>query len=232
MSFDWIVNFLSKIIVMHNLDRTMEEMEFDGFPYQDEMNWEFENDYEYEGELGSQNFSEEEELELATELLSVASDEEMDQFLGKLVKRAWSGMKRVGNSPLWQGVKRGLGKVAKVALPIAGKAAGAFFGGPVGGALGGKLGTLASRLFEMELEGLSPEDQELELARRFVRFAASTAVTAAGAPSNAPVAKVVNNAIKKSAKQHIPGLIKQNAPGGAQSGRWMRRGDRIILFGV
>ena len=37
----------------------------------------------------------------------------------------------------------------------------------------GKLASGATKLFGLELEGMSPEDQEFEVARRFVRLAAS-----------------------------------------------------------
>ena len=231
---------------MHDLDRTMQEMEFaDELEYSEHDEFEFEDEYEYEEEYEYEDefeyeeeyevsytpFSEEEEMELATELLAISSEEELDQFLGKLVKKAWRGVKKFGKSKLWRGIKKGLRGVAKVALPVAGKVAGSFFGGPIGGKIGGKLGSWASRLFEMELEGLSPEDQEFEVAKRFVRLAGSTAVHAVKAPKSAPVGKVVKTSIKKAAKKHAPGLLK-STPGKKQSGRWRRRGNRIFLFGV
>lgn len=241
---------------MHDLDRTMQEMEFedefesydndefefddefefeDEFEFDDEDEFEFDDEFEfeYDDEISISPFSEEEEMELATELLSITSEEELDQFLGGLVKKAWRGVKKFGKSKLWKGIKKGLRGVAKVALPVVGKAAGTFFGGPLGGAVGGKLGSWASRLFEMELEGLSPEDQEFEIAKRFVRLAGATAMHAAKAPSSAPVGKVVKVSIKKAAKKHAPGLLKQPSRlGQKNSGRWRRRGNRIFLFGI
>jgi len=231
---------------MHDLDRTLQEMEFEEeleysdngeYEYEDEFETEYDDEYEdefeYDNEIAISPFSEEEEMELATELLAITSEEELDQFLGRLVKRAWRGVKKFGKSKIWRGIKKGLRGVAKVALPIAGKVAGSFFGGPVGGKIGGKLGSWASRLFEMELEGLSPEDQEFEIARRFVRLAGSSAVHAVRAPSSAPVKAVVKSSIKKAAKKHAPGLLKKpRTIGRKTSGTWRRRGDRIFLFGV
>jgi hypothetical protein len=60
--------------------------------------------------------------------------------------------------------------LAKAALSIEGRALGTFVGGPVGG----KLASAAGRMFGLELEGLSAEDREFEVARRFVRFASAT----------------------------------------------------------
>jgi len=77
---------------------------------------------------------------------------------------------------------------AKKALPIAGGVAGTFFGGPLGASIGGKLGSMASNLFEMELEGLSQEDREFEAAKQFVRFASEAVKNASSAPGGNPVA--------------------------------------------
>ena len=38
-------------------------------------------------------FTEAEEMELAAELLEITSEEELDQFLGKLLKGAWRGIR-------------------------------------------------------------------------------------------------------------------------------------------
>ena len=66
--------------------------------------------YEAEGEFAGEfgQLSEEEEVELALELLSVSSEAELDQFLGKLMKGAWKGIKKVG------------AVVGKVAKPLGG----------------------------------------------------------------------------------------------------------------
>ncbi|HEX8604771.1 MAG TPA: hypothetical protein VF774_19160, partial [Pseudoduganella sp.] len=73
-------------------------------------------------------FSEMDETALAMELLSVASEEELEQFLGGLFKKAWSGIKKVGSvvakvaKPLG-GVLKG---IAKTALPFVGSALGSM----------------------------------------------------------------------------------------------------------
>ena len=88
---------------------------------------------------------------------------------------------------------------------------------------------MGGRRLGLELEGLSPEDQEFEVARRVVRLAGDAAVKAAAAPPSAPAGKVVNKAIAAAAKKHAPGLA---GPGGRRSGRWIRRGRRIIVLGA
>jgi uncharacterized protein (DUF697 family) len=226
--------------------------------------------------------SETQEMELAAELLEITNEEELEEFLGNLVKGV---AKKVGGfikSPVGQQLTGALKGIAKKALPIAGSALGSFIAPGVGTAIGGKLGSLASNLFEMETEGMSQEQMEFEVSRRVVRMAASSARTAAQAPRNAPSRRVVQTALTKAARQHAPGLLRGTrgtgvpgrqrrrrrgaaaypvgssavaVPGGdgngggvwdepdpdtmqapyggrAHSGRWIRRGRKIVLYGI
>ncbi len=125
----------------------------------------FEDEAEVYGETGSP-FTEAEEMELVLELLEVTNEAEMDYFLGKVFKKIGSGLKKI-SKPLG-GILKG---AAKQALPMLGKAAGAYFGGPAGAAIGGQLASKAGSLLGLELEGLSHEDQEYEVARQAVRVA-------------------------------------------------------------
>jgi hypothetical protein len=238
---------------MHDLDRTLRTLESeDAFETGDtELDPEiFESEvyggYQQEGPL-----SEEEEMALAYELLGLAGEEELDQFLGKVFKKIGKGFKTVF---------RPLGKIlkplAKTLLPIAGKAVGGFFGGPLGGAVGGKLGSLATKLFEVDFESMDPEVQDLEVARHFVRLASTAAQQAAAAPPSAHPVAAARNAVATAARTHAPGLLKGGAGlasiaatapaarpctcGGQKAtqgftqnnGRWIRRGRKIVLMGV
>ncbi len=205
------------------------ENEFES-DYDDEFEFEFEYGDDYEFEFDGP-FGESEEMELAAELLAVGSDQELDEFIGKLVRRAGRGVKRFARSKAGRAVGSFAKRMAKRALPVVGKAAGGFFGGPAGAAIGGKLGGLASRMFEMELEGLSPEDQEFEVAKRIVRFTGEAAKNAAKIPPSKMTKTNAKKAITKAAKKHAPGLLKGRS-GGKRMGKWMRRGNRIILFGA
>ena len=66
--------------------------------------------------------SEEQEIDLALELLSVSSEAELDQFLGKLFKGAWKGIKNRSSrrSPSRSAASS---RVAKTALPTGGRCA-------------------------------------------------------------------------------------------------------------
>ena len=149
-------------------------------------------------------FSEMDETALAMELLSVASEEELEQFLGGLFKKAWSGIKKVGSvvakvaKPLG-GVLKG---IAKTALPFVGSALGSMIPIPgVGTMIGRAAGSALASALEMEAEGMDPEQAEFEMARRFVRIAGSAAQGAAegdGSPA------AMREALLAAMRQHVP----------------------------
>ncbi len=201
--------------------------------------------FEFEEEAESP-FSEAEEMELAMELLEISSEAELDYFLGNLFKKAWKGIKKVAK-PLG-GVLKG---IAKKALPIVGGALGSFIPIPgVGTMVGRALGTAASNLFEMELEGLSEEEQELEVARRFVRFAGAAAKKAGAFPPTVSPYAAARRGVAAAARRFAPGLYRRGphtrpfrayptprtyipGPGVAaptNGGRWIRRGPRIVIL--
>lgn len=178
--------------------------------------------YELNGEL-----NETQEMELAHELLEVTNEQELNMFLGKLVRSAGRAVRSFANSSIGKGIGSALKSVAKTALPLAGKALGSFVGGPIGGMIGGKLGSAASNLFELELEGLSPEDQEFETARAFVRFANSAARRGASIQRQRPGIQprvAVRTALGQAARQHAPGLLRTpgSAPTRDARGRFSR----------
>lgn len=235
---------------MHNIDRIMnEEMNQEyGFLNEGEMNpeYEFANEGEYEwewegeGEYSHEVMNEELEYELAAELLAINNEQELEQFLGKLVSRAAKGISSFAKSNVGRTLIGGLKSVAKKALPFAARAVGTAFGGPIGGMIGGKLGTLASNLFEIQMEGMSNEDREFEVARRVVRLTTAAGQrAAAGARNSRGVAPsvIARNALKQAAAQHAPGLLTPaggggavtQPSGGAASGTWVRRGGQIIV---
>lgn len=270
---------------MHNIDRTVGEANYEFSNEGYELNPE---SYEYSGEFGSQEIAGEDEflnelnaesyeysgeltgeysgelsqenleMELATELLGVTNEAELEQFIGGLFKKVAGAAKNFARSSTGKALGGFLKSAAKKALPIVGKAAGTFFGGPLGGAIGGKLGSAASNLFELELEGLSNEDKEFELSRGYVRFATNAVRRAVRDPrSRTSPRSAARSAVISSAKRFAPGLLRrrpQNGrrrpipvqggfepmsydtngydPGGDMqqgSGTWYKQGNQIIL---
>ena len=178
--------------------------------------------------------------ELVTTLLALAEcddpeGQEFEQFLGSLFSKVAKGVSNFAKSGLGKTLIGGLKSIAKKALPIAGGALGNFLVPGLGGAIGSKLGGMASNLFELELEGLSNEDREFEVARRFVQLATDAAKrTAAAASSGAPAKAIVNAALKQAAYNYAPGLLKAQTgmAGGSNTGTWQRKGPYIVVYGV
>lgn len=206
--------------------------------YNPEMEMFESEQFEWSGETTGEVIGEGELMELAAELLEVRDEQELDRFLGSVFK----SVKKFAGSAAGKAVGGMLKGVLKTALPIAGKVAGSFFGGPIGGTIGGKLGSMASNLFEMELEGLSQEDREFESAKQFVRFATEAVKNATSAPGGNPVA-IARSAVATAAQRYAPGLLNGAASmsqmpsvpapfsgtGHSQSGRWRRIGPNKII---
>jgi uncharacterized protein (DUF697 family) len=201
--------------------------------YNPEMEMFESEQFEWSGESEGEVVSEGELMELAAELLEVRDEQELDRFLGGIFKK----VKQFAGSAAGKAVGGMLKGVLKKALPIAGGVAGTFFGGPVGATIGSKLGSVASGLFEMELEGLSQEDREFEAAKQFTRFAVDAVNNAASAPGGNPVA-VARNAVAAAAQRYAPGLLDGASLSGRtqyagygrpRAGRWRRIGPNKII---
>ncbi len=238
---------------MHDMDRVRQEMErgidaLEGVGFETETFGEYSGERESGFEFGQGEgvFSEAQEMELASELLEITNEQELNQFIGNLIKSAGRAIGSAVRSPIGQALGGVLKKAAKVALPMAGTALGNIIAPGIGGAIGGKLASAAGGLFGLELEGLSQEDREFEVARRYVRLAGEATKNAVAAPSAANPASVAQAALTNAARTIAPGLagaIGGSAPsvmgsagtlGGApgRNGRWFRRGHRIVLVGV
>ncbi|MBO0799473.1 MAG: hypothetical protein J2P31_11690 [Blastocatellia bacterium] len=233
---------------MHNIDRTNLESVYGEFP--GEYEGEYGNEYEYEQEFESSGeysqegpFSEAEEMELAAELLSVSNEAELDQFFGDIFKKAAKAVGGLIKSPIGKALGGALKGVVKQALPMVGSAVGNIIAPGVGGAIGGQLAAGAGNLLGLELEGLSNEDQEFEVAKGVVRLAGAAATNAAQAPPATPPQQVVQTALTEAAQQHAPGLLSSSANtqtahphhgrcSHKNHGRWLRRGKAIILVGA
>jgi len=167
---------------MHDIDSTQTEyvpemnqesgFELSGESYETQGEFQGENyeSQEISGEVLEALFNEADEIALAAELLEVSNEEELQQFLGKLIKKAGRFVGNVVKSPIGKAIGGVLKNVAKVGLPVAGGALGTFLGGPVGGMVGRKLGSFVGSQLEQENFELQQE-QEFEMARQFVRTA-------------------------------------------------------------
>lgn len=163
--------------------------------------------------------SEDNEMALGAQLLEVRDRRALARWLSGLTR----GAARPG-TPLGDALATALTQAAQAVLPLRGPAS--------------HLKQRAAAIFGLELEGLSPEDMEFEVARHFVRFATDAAGrldAGAGRMANAAnevdAASRVRAAIGHAARRHAPGL----APAGLElpktqtAGRWRRVGGRIVV---
>lgn len=237
---------------MHDMDRTRQEMErgldaleTTGFEMEQEAYGEYAGagEFEFETPLGEGVFGEAQEQELAAELLEITNEQELNQFIGKLIKSAGRAVGGFVKGPVGRALGGVLKQAARTALPMAGAALGNLVLPGAGGVIGGKLASAAGKAFGLELEGLSQEDREFEVAKRFVRLAGEATRNATAAPSSANPQQVARVAFANAARVIAPGLAGAATPssgftmgpsiaGAGQSGRWFRRGRRIILVGA
>jgi hypothetical protein len=230
---------------MHDIDRVRLETEseaetLEAFPLQAQQ-FEFPQSETFFGETG-EVFGETEQMELASELLEVTNEAELDRFLGDLVRRAGQAVGKFIKSPEGQAIGSTLKGAAKQVLPAIGSAVGGYLGGQTGAKLGGDAAAAAGRALGLELEGLSNEDAEFEIARRFVNFAGDAVKNMALAPPATDPRSAAASAAAAAARAYAPGLLSsaegamrpqgQFPPTGGRSGRWVRRANKIILYGV
>ena len=220
------------------------------YEYQEAYEFQPEYEYEYEGEFNHEMH----EDELANELMNIQSEEELEYFLGNLLKGAWRGAKALYNSPVGQQLKghaiAGLKSLGKRALPGLGSAVGRRFFGARGGQIGGKLGNMAARGLGLEFEGASPVDRRFEGSKRLIRLAKTASKRiAAYARSGKPVsARVIRTIILREGQRWFPNLPStgmSGSGGGSQTagyypssssvqdrGTWYRQGNQIIIQGA
>ncbi len=229
-------------LTMHDIDRTTLE-------FNNESGFEAEFEFgQSEWEAGA-TLSEAEEMELASELLSVNNEEELEQFLGGLIRKVASGASSFIKSPAGKMLGGLLKGVAKKALPLAGGALGGVIGGPLGAKIGSGLASAAGSALGLEAEyEMSGEDREFEGARTFIKLAADTVNRVAQAPAGDP-RQTAMQAATAAARRYAPGLLTQqgggqrgralSGPGGVAgassrggSGRWVRQGRKIVLYGA
>jgi hypothetical protein len=195
-----------------------------------------------------------EQTELALELLEVSTEQELDRFVGNLIGRAAGAVRDFARSPTGQALKGIVKSAAGQALPVVGRAVGSWIA-PGYGDMGARVGRAAGDLLGLELEGLSQEDRELETAEALVRWASEATRRAASMSSQAPPGRVAKAAAVAAAQRIAPGLApvvgQMRVPGAsgagvspgvppsqgarpspaAQSGRWVRRGNAVVLLG-
>jgi hypothetical protein len=232
---------------MHDIDRTQLEAA-EGYrpPHSDEFglgSGEFGEAGRFDESAGlapeQSSLGEQQEMEFAAELLEVSSEAELEQFLGNVMGSVQSALGRFVSSDTGQALggllKSSLKDLTKQALPVVGQAIGQWVSPQYGGEPGARIASAAGSLLGLELEGLSGEDREFEVSRQLVRFTSSAVQHAALAPRGAPGRPTARAAVQQAARSYAPGLLPRLQGRSTRlwprSGRWVRRGRAIVLFG-
>ena len=237
---------------MHDIDRTQMEYspelssfegEYDEFA---EQEWSGEDEGEGEGygeTYGETVLNEADETELASELLEVTNEAELDQFLGKLLRRA-ARVRRLGRALADRASGRRCAQGRGEEGPAAGRrrarrrrsvarsaprSAAAWPRPPAAPS--------ASKAKRWNRKTASSKARST-----FVRLGADTVKQAAATPPGADPRAAAQNAAIAAASKHAPGLLggaagatrpgAMFAPGRGRGGRWLRRGTKIVLYGV
>src|SRR5262245_53266174 len=158
-------------------------------------------------------FDETAEIELATHLLEITNDRELDQFIGRLIGRATQSIGQFARTDTGRAIGGILKGAAKKALPFLGRAIGGYVAGPAGARTGGGVAAAAGRIFGLGRGGLGAEDQEFEAARRFVRFGGSAVRHAARASRRMRPRAAARAGARRAARRFAPGLLRPVAPG-------------------
>jgi hypothetical protein len=221
---------------MHDIDRTQLEANTEYGEFESEQ-------FEFSGEL-QEVFGEGEQMELAAELLEVRDEQELNHFLGDMIRKAAGAVGQAVNSPLGQSLggilKSAARNAALQAVPVISDAIGSRVGGRLGPSIAKGLTAFGTSALSGEYQELNQEDREFEGARQFVQLAADTVKHAVAAPAGADPRAVARAALIKAARSVAPGLLQ--AGGGAaaaaqgsvsgRSGVWYRRGNKIVLQGA
>jgi hypothetical protein len=136
-------------------------------------------------------------------LLDVTNEKELEAFLRRLI----DGVARRSGATLAPDSARAVLAIAKKTAELTLPTLTTAFGASAEPAKRGHSPVeTAARVYGLELEGLSAEDRDFEIARQFIRFAEAATHQAANPPSSLPAATAVSAAIAGAAREFAPGL--------------------------
>lgn len=190
----------------------------------------------------SGELTEPQELALAAEVLEISNEEELEQFLGDLWNATKAAASSAYNSDVVRAAIPGLKAVGTAVLP---KAAGWLadrYAPGTGGIASAGVQAAVDQWLKEELEGLSGEDREYEVARRYIRFVNDALRRTAQVPDRVPPRVAAQVVLRDAAREHVPGVVPflaQLEDGGtvsggdgveaAASGSWTRQGSSIVI---
>jgi hypothetical protein len=170
-------------------------------------------------------------VELAAELLDVTNESELEGFLRKLVAETPRNGGRLPADTAGALVAA-LRRIVERTVPTLTSALGdeldpATEAGP-------SVAATAARVYGLELEGMSAEDRDYEIARQFLHLALATTARAARSPARAPAAVIADTAVAGASRELAPGLLplEHGTAAGPRPGPPTRRRAGVRLTGV
>ncbi|MDL9998319.1 hypothetical protein QTI24_06900 [Variovorax sp. J22P240] len=178
---------------------------------------------------------------LAYELMTVSDDAEMEEFLGKLmssVTRKFKKMRRAVLPRLLPILRGPAGDLLKRAMPLLGSALGSAVPG-AGTLLGGMAGRRLGQLLGGQMEDASDDEARVDLSRKLVSTVTDAVDRAVQDPrSGAEPVSAARDAFVGAMQDNLPAGVRRalarrkHSGAEAQSGRWVRRGRKIIVLGL
>lgn len=168
-------------------------------------------------EGAGREFTEKDEAEvaeLASELLEIHTDKELDRFLGRLLTGGRQAVAGLLPTPVGGALGAVLKSIVKRALSSVGTAA----------------DTMAVRRTERVTDG-EVGNLAFEVARQFVDLAGKAAASAAQAPPHGTPLQTAQSAVIAAAKNSVSGSMRPDYHY-PRSGKWVRRGNAIALLGA
>lgn len=165
---------------------------------------------------------------LAAEFLELATDAELERFFGQLVGSAAGGLPPSATRML-RGALRGLARKTQF---LARKAEAAARRDSCDVAARGHVSWFRDMFDE---ETIPERDVDHEIARRLVRIARHAAGhVAQDARRATDPFEAVRAALRCAVTTCLPGLVEGSSgwASAARSGRWIRRGNRMVIVGV
>ncbi|WP_437534866.1 hypothetical protein WME79_11675 [Sorangium sp. So ce726] len=233
--------------------------------------------YGFEQEMAAESpIHENEAMELAAELLTASNEQELSHLFGNIIRSVWGApsrgkhvgettkRRRSASGPTRRFAASRVGRsligllrlIARQAIPRFRVAVGKAVAPGAGRRIGPRRAWSAGKLLGLELEGLSAEDREFEVAKQLVNLTGAAALTAAQSPTCGAPSAVARQALLQAAKVYAPGIVPALArsvsvpspvPAGPRpadvvsggrprvrhpQGRWFRRGNAIVLVGA
>ena len=163
------------------------------------------------------------DIEQASGLLNVTNETELEAFLRWLIGEVARRSGRTLSADSARAVLAVVKKTAEQTLPTLTTVLGA--GMEPASRLGESPVATAARVYGLELEGLSAEDRDFEIALQLIRFAQDATRRATNPPSALPAAAAVSAAVEGAAREFAPGLLPPGPviPNGPRPGPWVRR---------